>query len=170
MTRDEIIRVVQSKDDDWLESRWSVLDEAIKAIEPHLAGVEAAFDHDYTTAPDSPSLEKSVCDQVLGICNVVTTHDSEGTVSWGELLELINTEIERRERLDAARKLKGQPRSGVSMKLTPAAAEPSGMLSVDPEEISDLIFDCPECGDPVCSRQEKCPRCGEALPKTEIVS
>ncbi len=111
MTRDETIHVIQSKDDDWLESRWSVLDGAIKAIEPHLAEVEAAFDYDYTDSGDTTeaSLEKSVCDQVLGLCNVVTTHDTEGEMSWGELLELINTEIERRERLAAARELKGQP-------------------------------------------------------------
>ena len=110
MTRDEIIHVIQSKDDDWLESRWSVLDEAIKAIEPHLAEVEAAFDYDYTASIDAPeSLEEHVSSQVLELCNVVTTNDTEGEMSWGELLELINTEIERRERLASARKLKGQP-------------------------------------------------------------
>ena len=98
MTRNEIIHVIQSKDDDWLESRWSVLDEAIKAIEPHLAAVEAAFDYDYTKPSSEDSMEKSICDQVLGLCSIVTTHDTEGTVSWGELLELIDMEIKRRER------------------------------------------------------------------------
>jgi len=97
MTRDEIKQAISTKDDDWLESRWSVLDEAIKAIEPHLAEVEAAFDHDYSSKNDSDTLEKSVCDQVLELCNVVTTHDTEGIMSWGELLELINSEIEKRE-------------------------------------------------------------------------
>ncbi len=149
MTRDEIIHVIQSKDDDWLESRWSVLDGAIKAIEPHLAEVEAAFDHDYTLQPDTPdTLEKSVSDQVLELCNVVTIHDTEGEMSWGELLELINTEIERRERLASARELKGQPArlveigdvpDGISMKIEPPAKKPSGILSIDPDEISELI-------------------------------
>ncbi len=100
MTRDETIHAIQSKDDDWLESRWSVLHVAIRAIEPNLAAVEAAFDYDYTMVPADYTpltLEKHVCDQVLELCNVVTTHDTEGEMSWGELLELINTEIERRD-------------------------------------------------------------------------
>ncbi len=155
MTRDEMIHAIQSKDDDWLESRWSVLHAAIKAIEPHLAEVEAAFDYDYTDSGDTTeaTLEKAVCDQVLALCNVVTIHDTDGTISWGELLELINTEIERRERLDSARKLKGQPGklvevgdvlTGVSMKLDPPAEKPSGILSLDPEKISELV--CFRCG------------------------
>ena len=98
MTRDEIIQAIKSKHDDWLESRWSVLDEVIKVIEPHLATVEAAFDYDYTKPSSEDSMEKSVCDQVLGLCSIVTTHDTEGTVSWGELRELIDLEINRREK------------------------------------------------------------------------
>jgi len=98
MTRDEIKQAISIKADEWLESRWSVLDEAIKAIEPHMAEVEAAFDHDYGMAPDTPdTLEKAVSDQVLEICNIVTTHDTENTMSWGELLELIDLEIKGRE-------------------------------------------------------------------------
>jgi len=109
MTRDEIKQAIGTKSDGWLENRWSVLDEAIKAIEPHMAEVETAFDHDYGMAPDIPdTLEKTVSDQVLEICNIVTTHDTEGTMSWGELLELIDLEIKRRERLAVARELKGQ--------------------------------------------------------------
>jgi len=103
MTRDEIQDDVKTRDLDWLESRWSVLNEAIEAIEPHLAEVEAAFDYDYTALDTSESLEQSVCDQVLKLCNVVTTHDTEVTMSWGELLELIDLEIKRREKLAAAR-------------------------------------------------------------------
>lgn len=109
MTRDELIKSIKTRDDDWLESRRSVLNEAIIKIEPHLAEVEAAFDYDYSTSMEDDTLEKAVCDQVLGLCNVVTTHDTEGTVSWGELLELLDLEIGRRERLVAAQKLKGQP-------------------------------------------------------------
>lgn len=110
MTRDEIKQAIGTKSDEWLESRWSVLNEAIKAIEPHMAEVETAFDHDYGMASDTTdTLEKIVSDQVCEICNVVTTHDTEGTMSWGELLELIDLEIKRRERLVAARELKGQP-------------------------------------------------------------
>ena len=174
MTRDEIIHVISSKDDDWLESRWSVLNEAIIKIEPLLAEVEAAFDYDYTDSGDTTeaSLEKAVCDQVLALCNIVTIHDTEGTMSWGELLEIIDLEIKRRERLDSARELKGQPArlveigdipDGVSMKIDPPAEKPSGILSLDPEEISELVAPCPECGDPVTDKQSKCPHCGSIL-------
>ena len=98
MTRDEIKQAIATKSDEWLESRWSVLNEASKVIEPHMAEVEAAFDHDYGMAPDIPdTLEKTVSDQVCEICNVVTTHDTEGTMSWGELLEFIDLEIKKRE-------------------------------------------------------------------------
>ena len=97
MTRDEIKQAINTRSDEWLESRWSVLNEAIEAIEPHLVEVEVAFDYDYTALDTSESLEQSVCDQVLKLCNVITTHDTENTVSWGELLELIDLEIKGRE-------------------------------------------------------------------------
>jgi len=100
MTHNEIKQAIATKSDEWLESRWSVLNEAIKVIEPHLAEVEAAFDYDYgMTRPTPESLEQIVCDQVLELCNVITTHDTENTMSWGELLELIDLEINRREKL-----------------------------------------------------------------------
>ena len=89
MTRDKLIHIISSKDDDWLESRWSVLNEAIIKIEPVLAEVEAAFDHDYTLAPDT--------------------------------------------------------------------------LEIDVQQISDLVFDCPECADPVSDRLQTCNHCGAAI-------
>lgn len=106
MTGEEVQANLNTRDLEWLESRWSVLNEAIKKIKPHLAEVEAAFDFDYTTEEPGDILEKSVCDQVIELCNVITTHDTENTMSWSDLLELIDLEIERRERLAAARKLK----------------------------------------------------------------
>ncbi len=156
MTKAQIKTDIQMRDDDWLESRWSVLNEAITKIEPHLAEVEAAFDYDYgVTRPTPESLEQSVCDQVLALCNVVTTHDTEGTVSWGELLELIDLEIKRREKPvhipQGFRKfveVEDDP-DGVSMKLDPPAEKPSGILSLDPGDISELVVcgsvPCPEC-------------------------
>lgn len=97
MTREEIQDDLKTRAVEWLESRWSVLDVATKAIELNLAEIEAAFDCDYTSSDDKDTLEKSVCYQALELYNIVTTHDTEGVVSWGELLELINTEIERRD-------------------------------------------------------------------------
>lgn len=96
MTREEVQTNLNTRDLDWLESRWSVLNEAVKKIEPHLAEIETAFHYDYTVDMDNP-LEEQVCGQVLEMCNIVTTHDTENTMSWGELLELINNEIEKRE-------------------------------------------------------------------------
>ena len=168
MTRDEIKQAINIKADEWLESRWSVLYEAIKTIEPHMAEVEAAFDHDYGMAPDTPdTLEKIVSDQVCEICSVVTTHDTEGTMSWGELLELIDLEIARRDKLHQVPQEPGKlievgnMLSGVSIKLTRAAVAPSGTLSVDSKEISEMI-DCPLCmgeNSLQVRADAKCPQC-----------
>jgi len=99
MTREEVQTNLNTRDLEWLESRWSVLHEAIKAIEPHLAEVEAAFDHDYTVNSKDDDLEKYVCDQCLELWAQVTSTDTEGTVSWTEIMDMLNDEIERREKL-----------------------------------------------------------------------
>ncbi len=97
MTRDEIKQAIGTRSDKWLESRWSVLNSAIKAIEPEFTEVEAAFDHDYTVDSKDDDLEKHVCDQCLEIWAQTTSTDTEGTVSWTEIRDMINEEIERRE-------------------------------------------------------------------------
>ncbi len=97
MTRDEIKQVITTKNDEWLESRWSILNDAIKKIEPELTEIEAAFDHDYTVNSQDDPLEQHVTDQVLAICSMVTLSDTEMTVSWTEIQDMINKEIERRE-------------------------------------------------------------------------
>lgn len=96
MKRNEIIKDLQTRDKDWLESCWSVLDEAIKAIEPHLTEVETAFDYDYTCGDDKNILEELVCGQVLEMCCIVTISDVIEVHSWHELRNLIDDEIKKR--------------------------------------------------------------------------
>ena len=98
MTKAQIIDDLKTRDSDWLASRWSVLNQAIEGIEPHLAELDVAFDHDYTASPDG-TLEEHVSDQVIELCNIVMVVDVSGVESFQEIRNLIDQELQQRVKL-----------------------------------------------------------------------
>jgi len=93
MTHDEIKTMLACKDIDWLESRWSALDEAIKKIQTQITEVESAFDEPTWRDEDENPIDTMVCHQVLDVWSVLE-NDKDLTVCWETLRELINEVLE----------------------------------------------------------------------------
>jgi len=100
MTRDEVKADLKKRDLEWLESRWSVLTEAINAFEKHLDEIESAFEYDYldqsaeTTHPLEHFVSQDKGEIWTKIINSTRPEIDGGAICWKELVVLIDDRIE----------------------------------------------------------------------------